>query len=81
MDIEVRTGVILRAWVIQASWTLFLGSWSFLPVLVFIEMHLCFQLLSAVLLRIQGQPARASEEVGEGTVMQLLALFPRIPPL
>lgn len=31
---------MLRAWITQAIWPL-LGSWSFLPAPVFIEVHLC----------------------------------------
>lgn len=38
---------MLRAWVTQAIWILFPGSHSFILALVFIEEHLCFQLLSA----------------------------------
>lgn len=38
---------MLRAWVTQAIWTLSPGSQSFTLALVFIEEHLCAQLLSA----------------------------------
>lgn len=70
---------MLRAWVTQTMWALSSGFWSFLPVLVFIKVHLCFHPFSAVLHGIQGPLARASEEGRGGNCDAASSPLPGIP--